>query len=232
MITTIESLADQLNILNANSREILYKLYLWDTVTDVDTIPVTLRVPDAPYYQTFNIPTKSAASSYMAGAASSQKTSKNVKNWGKYSTNEDLQNPITFKKTVSTDVNYMYYDGPDIEGAVSIEISDEFAEIGDTFEFICSVASGFPPSDSALFKFTSNAISICKLGNAPLSTVYDAAVSTQSFPIVYKIKFQYVPDENMNNSWQVFDLYAMPTFRYDGQGTFKKASVFRDPTHL
>jgi hypothetical protein len=230
MLTTIEDLADKLETLNENTRELLYKLYLWDTVEDVETIPVTLRVPNAPFFQTFRIPTKKHAVDYISQQNSSLKTSKVTKNWGKYSSNSDLKTTIDMIKGVSADVNFVYYDGPDVSGATKFQLLD--ATESDVFEFIVTISTSFNPSDNELVKFLdASGTEICGLKNTPISSVYDTPTPIQNrLPITYKLSFRYVPDINLVNNWKLFDFYAMPSFKYDGVSSFKYNSPFVDPT--
>ena len=230
MLTTLEDLADKLETLNENTRELLYKLYLWNTVEDVETIPVTLRVPNDPYFQTFRIPTKKHAIDYISQETASLKISKITKNWGKYTTNVDLQSQITMSKGSSPDINFIYYNGPDVTGAIKFQLAS--ATESDVFEFIVTVSTSFSASDNQLVQFLdSQGAEICGLKNAPNSSVYDTSIPSQSNqPITYKLNFRYVPNVNLINEWRLFDYYVMPSFKYDGVSSFVYAPSFVDPT--
>lgn len=230
MLTTMEDLADRLETLNENTRELLYKLYLWNTVEDVETIPVTLRVPNDPFFQTFRIPTKKHAIDYISQQSANLKVSKVTKNWGKYSKNLDLQGSIDLTKGSSPDVNLVFFDGNDIAGSTKFNLKP--ASESDVFEFVVTVATSFNASDKELVQFfDSRGNRLCGLKNAPMSGVYDTTVPTQNrLPVTYKLTFRYVPDANLVQDWKLFDYYVMPSFKYDGEGSFKYNPSFRDPT--
>lgn len=59
MFNMFESLADRLSILNHNVRELLVKLYTWNT-TEADKVLITLRTEDVPYVEDFIIPSRKA----------------------------------------------------------------------------------------------------------------------------------------------------------------------------
>lgn len=231
MYTTLEDLADKVETLNENTRELLYKLYLWNTVEDKDTIPVTLRVPNYPFFETFRIPTKKHALDYISEQAASISGARKAKNWGSYKNNADLRSPITIVKGDSADINILKYDGDkDSAGVVKINLAS--ATECDSLEFIVAIQTPFKASDNPLVEFyNAQGIKICGLKNLPTSTVYDTNEPTQSnVNITYKLSFKYVPDEDMVVDWRLFDYYAMPSYKYDGSSSFKYSPSFVDPT--
>lgn len=228
MLSTIEDLADKIETLNENTRELLYKLYLWNTVDDADEIPVTLRVPQYPFFQTFRIPTKKGAASFISSAATTKKNS-SVKNWGRYSKDTNLRDTITLTKGTDADVHILKYDGPDSEGKLVFKLED--AEESDTFEFMVTITPMSSYSENKLVKFiNSSGAEICSLRNTPLSSMYDPEVSAQSkLNLTYKVSIKYVPDENNVLHWRVFDLYVLPSFKFDGD-SFEYSPSFVDPS--
>ena len=232
MLTTIEELADKIELLNENTRELLYKLYLWNTSGDVETIPVNIRVKDYPYVQTFRIPTKKYAISYIENKYSSIKTSVVTKNWGKFATNADLRTPITLIKGTSPDVNLVYYNGEANANSVIFNLSNASASESDTFEFIVTIKTinAYNNNQIVVFK-NGTGTTLCGLSNTPISTVADNKLPTQTnIGITYKIVFKYVNDSNLNLGWQIFDLSILPSFKYDGSSSFIYSSTFKDPT--
>ena len=231
MYTTLEDLADKIETLNENTRELLYKLYLWNTLDNVDTIPVTLRIPNYPFFETFNIPTKKHAIDYISEHAATASKSKVVKNWGSYKTNTELHSIVSMIKKSSPDINILKYDGnKDTNGAIKFNLEE--ATECDTFEFIVTIQTPFKPSNSDLVEFYNVAgIKVCGLKNTPISTVFDTAVPAQSnVNITYKITLKYVPNENLVLDWRVFDYYVMPSYKYDGSSSFKYSPNFIDPS--
>lgn len=231
MYSTLEDLADKIETLNENTRELLYKLFLWNTVEDRDSISVTLRIPNYPFFEKFNIPTKKHAIAYISEQAEALNGSKKVKNWGTYKGNVSLQSPIALSKGVDADINILKYDGnSDVDGAIKISLNS--ATESDNFEFIVTVQTPFDSSDKGLVEFYNAAgLKICALKNSPTSTVFDLGEPAQAnTAITYKVSFKYVPDENLNLDWKVFDYYAMPSFKYDGSTSFKYNPPFIDPT--
>jgi hypothetical protein len=232
MYTTLEDLADKIETLNENTRELLYKMYLWNTIEDVDTIPVTLRVPNYPFFETFRIPTKKHAIDYVSEQAASLSGARKAKNWGSYNNNADLRSPITIIKGESADINILKYDGnSDSIGAVKINLAS--ATECDSLEFIVTLQTPFPASDNHLVEFyNSNGVKICGLKNIPTSTVYDTTAPNQeNVNITYKISFKYIPNENMEVDWKLFDYYAMPSYKYNSNtSSFRYSPNFVDPT--
>ena len=232
MLTTMEELADKIELLNENTRELLYKLYMWNTSEDVETIPVNIRVKDYPYVQTFRIPTKKYAISYIENQYSSVKTSVVTKNWGKYSTNADLRGSITLVKGTSPDVNFVYYDGTADANKVIFNLSNTSASESDTFEFIVTIKTinSFNNNQIVVFK-DGNGTTLCGLSNTPVSVVADSKVPAQrNIGITYKVSFKYIPDSTLTLGWQIFDLSILPSFKYDGLSSFIYSSSFKDPT--
>ena len=227
MIATLEQLVDKLDILNTNTRELLYKLYLWNTEDSVETIPVTLRVPNAPYVQTFEIPTKQNAIKYISSSGNASKLSVSTKSWGKYSENEELHSAIYLEKGVDADVHFIHYDGYDVENAVNVILKDGVES--DSFEFIVTLSTATGASDNGLVNFHDvDGVLLGSLHNLPTSTIpLDAGVESENVPVTYKVSFKYAIMK-----WCIFDYYAMPGYRYDGSTGFTYTPSFRDPTSL
>lgn len=227
MLTTIEELSEKIDLLNANTRELLYKLFLWNT-EDADEIPVTIKVPQYPFLQTFRIPTKKGAAAYVSSQSTVKKNT-SVKNWGSYSNNSNLRDTVSIVKGVDADIHILKYDGPDVDCKLIFKLSD--ASTSDSLEFIVTVKPKSSYSDNKLIKFVnSSGVEVCSVRNTPLSSVYDPEVSPQSkLSITYKITLRYVPDHRNVNSWRVFDFYAMPSFKFDGD-SFEYSPSFVDPS--
>lgn len=231
MYTTLEDLADKIETLNENTRELLYKLYIWNTIEDQETIPVTLRTPNYPFFETFRIPTKKHATDYISEQAAAVSGGMTTKNWGSYKNNTDLQSPIEMVKGASPDINILKYDGTsDVNGAIKFNLKE--AVESDTFEFIVTMQTPFGASDNSLVEFYNvSGAKVCGIKNIPTSAVFDTGVPPQSnVNITYKVTLKYAPDENANLDWRVFDYYAMPSYKFDQASTFKYAPSFVDPS--
>ena len=237
MIKSIQDLADGFNIINYNIRELLFKLYIWNTTSD-STVTITLRTKDEPFTEQFIIPSKSSLStSIQSSWQNPKKLTPVVKNWGKYTTNLSLSSPIILTKTISPDINYLCYDGSlDAPGVVQFTLSNTNASNGDIFEFISSVATPFDYSDNRLIQFFDGSLSpvlLCGIGNAPISQFADpVTTSIANEKLVYKISFQYIlPDGASTGQWALFDFYLLPNYQYNGSTGFIKNVQFKDPTN-
>ena len=238
MIKSLQDLADGFNIINYNIRELLFKLYIWNTTSD-STVIITLKTKDEPFIEQFIIPSKNSLSkSIQSSWQNPKKLTPVVKNWGKYSTNSSLSSPITLTKTISPDVNYLCYDGVvDANGVIQFTLSNTNASNGDIFEFVASIATPFDYSDNKLVQFFDGNISpilLCGFGNAPISQFSDTLSTTiPNEKLVYKVSFQYIlPDGATIGQWVLFDFYLLPNYQYNGSREFNKKILFKDPTNI
>lgn len=237
MIKPLEQLADSFSVINYNIRELLFKLYIWNTTSDA-TVTFILRKNENPFTEQFTIPSRSSISSSLQTSwLNPRRVAPSVKNWGRYTKNIELQSPIIFKKTISQDINYFCYDGDfDIHGAIQIKLSNDLAVNGDIFEFISTVAVSFDPSDNNLIEFLDNSNNvILGCGNSPVSQFADETIITTSIEnLTYKASFQFIVEESTGvGQWVVFDFNLFPNYQYDSAssgGAFVRYSSFKDPT--
>jgi len=244
MINPLEELASSFSIINYNIRELLFKLYIWNTTSDA-TVTFTLRTSGNPFREEFTIPSRSAvASSLQSSWLNPRRVTPVVKNWGRYTTNKDLQTQIVLTKSESPDIHYLCYDGDfDGEGVVQFKLSNDKAMNGDMFDFVTTIAVPFDFSDTKLVEFldgTGNVI--LGYGNAPVSQFADQYQNDPVAPttsigqekLTYKASFQYIVNESTNQGqWVVFDFNLFPNYQYDAASTeavFGKYVLFRDPT--
>lgn len=229
MDLTLESLADKLETLNENTRELLYKLYLWDTEEGIDKIPVNLRVPSYPFIQTFHIPTKKSVTEAIKGSSASTPKSK-VKNWGSYSNNTALQGSVSIPSNDIHNLNILKYDGPDVEGATTFVVED--GDSSSELNFLVTVLTSHSYSDKKVVKLVDpNGNLICGITNTPVSPIKDSSsVLVSGVPLVFKVSLRYVTNSSGGFSWRVFDFYSMPSYRYNGSSGFDYSKAFADPS--
>lgn len=226
MLTSLEDLADKIETSNQNTRELLLKLSLWDTVEDVDAIEIKLRTPTYPYFEKYSIPTKNKIIQDLKIETEQSKVE--CKDWGYFSLNEILRSEIILDDSNKASFNIVRYDGSlDSEGAVTFVLPSSYK--GDSLEFIVYVKTPFKSTNNHLVVFKNEQnVKICGVSNNPLGSYYDnVQVSDYSqIPLTYKVSFKYVEDSNLNLSWRLFDYYLMPSFSYDGTN-FNYNSTFK-----
>lgn len=244
MINPLEELADSFAIINYNIRELLFKLYIWNTTSDA-TVIFNLRTKDNPFRETFTISSRNAIStSIQSSWLNPRRLTPVVKNWGRYTTNSELRSQIVLVKSTSPDVNYLCYDGDfDGEGVVQFKLSNDNALNGDMFEFVSTIAVPFDFSNNKLIEFldgTGNVI--LGYGNAPVSQFADQFLNDPVAPttgtgkekLTYKASFQYIVNESTGvGQWVVFDFNLFPNFQYDATSSepvFGKYILYKDPT--
>lgn len=244
MINPLEELASSFSIINYNIRELLFKLYIWNTTADA-TVVFNLRTSGNPFKEEFTIPSRSAiASGLQSSWINPRRVTPVVKNWGRYSINNDLHSQVLLTKSESPDIHYLCYDGDyDGEGVIQFKLSNNKAQNGDIFEFVTTVAVPFDFSDNKLVEFLDDSGNvILGFSNSPVSQFADQYQNDPIAPttgtgkenLTYKASFQYILNESTNiGQWVVFDFNLFPNFQYDAAGSepvFAKYSLFKDPT--
>lgn len=244
MIKTLEQLADSFSIINYNIRELLFKLYIWNTTSDA-TVTFNLRKNENPFKEEFVIPSKKAISTSLQSSwLNPRRITPSVKNWGRYTTNDELKSPIILTKKTSADVHYFCYDGDfDAPGVIQFKLSNTNALNGDMFDFISTVAVPFDFSDNKLIQFLDNEGNvILGYGNSPISQFADQYQNDPVAPntvygqekLTYKASFQLIVNESTNQAnWVLFDFNLFPNYQYDAASSepvFSKYSLFKDPT--
>lgn len=229
MIKALQELANKFNILNHNVRELLFKLYVWNTA-DSGVVEITLKTDTLPYFEKFQIPTKKSIT-YDINAAWGSKSlpNKAVKNWGSKSINVDLHSEIELTAGIDASSNYMRQDTLD---PMTIRLSNKNASNGSFFKFVISVdVKGQLISKDLVTIVNSSGESIVSFGNYPLSQIQDiSTVSLNNSPLVYSMQLIYIENETSGvGEWIVFDFNLLPSYKFTSTG-FTKSVNFRDPT--
>lgn len=225
-LSPLEALADKFNIINFNIRELLFKLSLWSSTTD-DSVLITLKTPDAPYFETYKIP------SMQFIANNGKKTNwgnfkpEGTKNWGTSITSSDYRvvngNNQSYYVPIdainSPKTNFMEYVGTGIERDVSISLLNSGADSGSILEFILTVNPVRTSGENFVYFLDGvNNTTLLKLGSDDLVNLVENSVVNdgRAYPKRFKISFQYVVKPgDINPSWVIFDLYQFPRYEYN-----------------
>lgn len=224
-LSPLEALADKFNIINFNIRELLFKLSLWNT-TESDSVLITLKTQDAPYFETHKIPSMKFIANNGKKTNWGNFKPEGTKYWGNTITAIDhiTENGTYFipiDTLSSPKTHFMEYTGIGVESDVVISLLNSGSDIGSILEFVLVINPDFSNITGKYFVYfidNANNNILLKIGSEDLvNLIENEAVSGgRVYPKKFKISFQYVlKPEDINASWVIFDLYQFPRYEYN-----------------
>lgn len=224
-ISPLEALADKFNIINFNIRELLFKLGVWST-TDADSVLITLKTQDAPYFENYKIP------SMKYVALNGKKTNwgnfkpEGTKNWGTTITSSEFltsngNHVITIDALDGPKTNFMEYVGNGNERDVQVTLNNSGADTNSMFEFILTInpSSTYPTGTHFVYFVDGSSDTVLfKVGSADLVNLLESTPVNdgRKYPKKIKVSFQHIiKPGDISPSWILFDLYQFPRYEYN-----------------